>query len=160
MMRLGDVLLPGQVNLALEGTDKNDCVLRVIELLRGDSRVKDFDALVAAVMERSAPAIEENGCGICIAHGRTQGVSALVMAAGRLPEGIVSPETKNPISAPSVPSLGSAATRRGWRGCSRYLRLRNSSRYFPLERRNFSPFGPPSLTGSPSHHSLQANAVA
>lgn len=97
MMRLGDVLLPGQVNLALEGADKNDCVLRVAELLRGDPRVKDFDAFVAAVMERSAPAIEENGCGICIAHGRTQGVNALVMAAGRLPEGIYSQETKNPI---------------------------------------------------------------
>jgi len=97
MTRIGEVLLPGQVNLALEGTDKNDCVLRVLDLLRGDSRVKNFDALVATVMERSAPAIEENGCGICIAHGRTQGVNALVMAAGRLTEGIVTSETSSPI---------------------------------------------------------------
>ena len=108
MMRLGDVLLPGQVNLALEGSEKNDCVRRVAELLKGDARVSDFDVFVSAVMDRNAPAIEENGCGICIAHGRTQGVNSLVMAAGRLSEGIVSAETKSPIRLIFVAGIPSA----------------------------------------------------
>ena len=58
-------------------------VEEVLAKLEGDERVKDLARLREAVLQEAAPAISENGCGICIAHGRTESVTSLVMAAGR-----------------------------------------------------------------------------
>jgi mannitol/fructose-specific phosphotransferase system IIA component (Ntr-type) len=45
--------------------------------------VRDFAALKKAVELRDAPVVCENGSGLLIAHGRTESVSRLVLAAGR-----------------------------------------------------------------------------
>jgi len=58
----------------------------LLEQLRWDSRVTNFDAFAAAVVETGAPVLEEGGHGILIAHGRTDAVKTLTIAAGR-PEG-------------------------------------------------------------------------
>lgn len=76
-------LLAGSVDLALRTTDLPGCVRDVVGLLRGDDRVGDFDRLLDTIVARNAPLIEEDGCGILIAHGRTNAVNRLVLAVGR-----------------------------------------------------------------------------
>ncbi len=94
---IADVLDPEHVNLAVAAADKATAVDAVLAKLNGDPRVLDFDSLVRAVHERDAPAMSENGCGICIAHGRTDAAHSLVLAAGRLTQGFRSPGIKEPV---------------------------------------------------------------
>lgn len=88
MTPIGDILQPDHVNLALAAETQLEAVEEVLSKLNGDARVRDFAVLRDAVLVRNAPAIEENGCGICLAHGRTEAISSIVMAAGRSLGGI------------------------------------------------------------------------
>jgi PTS system fructose-specific IIC component len=97
MIPIGDILQPEHVNLSLTATDKAGAIDEVLAKLNGDTRVKDFAALRQVVVIRDAAAISENECGICIAHGRTESVSGLVMAAGRSAAGFVCPEIPDPV---------------------------------------------------------------
>jgi len=50
------------------------------------------------VLDRAAPAVStDDGYGIVIAHGRTNSVTSLVMAAGRSPNGFASPHIAAPV---------------------------------------------------------------
>jgi PTS system fructose-specific IIC component len=97
MIPIGDILQPEHVNLSLAATDKAGAIAEVLSRLNGDPRVRDFSKLQEAVTVRDAAAISENHCGICIAHGRTESVSGLVMAAGRSLEGVNCPEVPDPV---------------------------------------------------------------
>ena len=88
MISIRQILQPGQVNLFLSALTQPTAVEEVLGSLSGDVRVMDWDALRGAVIQRNAPAISSSPCGIVIAHGRTNAVNALVMAAGRSPEGL------------------------------------------------------------------------
>lgn len=96
MGSIADILEPDRVVLRVGATDKASAVREVMEALRGTPEVVDFDAFQHAVVERDAPAIAEDGCGICIAHGRCGGVRSLVMSAGRT-DGIITPEIVPPL---------------------------------------------------------------
>lgn len=116
MTTIGAVLQPEHVNLSLEATDKIGAINEVLAKLNGDARVGDFASLQAAVMERNAPAIVENGVGICIAHGRTDSVHSLVMAAGRSVGGFANDDVANPVKLVFVAGIPSAFS-------SEYLRI-------------------------------------
>ena len=88
MISISDILIPSHINLALVGRDQAAGIDEVLFKLNGDTRVRDWGALSHAVTERNAPALACNGCGICIAHARTDAVHSLVMAAGRSSEGL------------------------------------------------------------------------
>lgn len=90
-MTIDEILRPAAVTLSLRAGDKAAAIEEVLGQVRGDDRVANWERLRAAVIERDAPAIEQGGFGICIAHGRTDAVSSLVMAAGRSEAGIVFP---------------------------------------------------------------------
>jgi len=92
MTPISDILFPAQVNLALNSKDQDAGVREVLSKLNGDPRVRNWEELSQAVITRNVPALTANGCGICIAHGRTQAVGSLVMAAGISPAGLVSPD--------------------------------------------------------------------
>lgn len=96
MISIGEILNPAQVDLNLQAATKCEAIEKVLNLLRGDPRVQDWERLHAAVLKRNAPAIEQEGLGILIAHGRTNSLSGLVIAAGRLE----TPLTCDEISAP------------------------------------------------------------
>ncbi|MEO8206211.1 MAG: PTS sugar transporter subunit IIA [Chthoniobacterales bacterium] len=104
------------MNLALTATDKASAIHEVTGRLRGDARVTNWETFEKAVLERDAPAMLSCGYGICIAHGRTSGVSTLVMAAGRSEEGIVFPEIADPVRLVFVAGIPAALS-------SEYLRL-------------------------------------
>lgn len=97
MTPIADILQPAHVNLSLSAGDKNAAVAEVLSKLNGDPRVKDFSLLEKAVTARNAAAISENHCGICIAHGRTESVSSIVLAAGRSAAGFSCGEVADPV---------------------------------------------------------------
>ena len=97
MTPIGDILQPDHVNLSLSAAGKTDAVEEVLSKLNGDVRVKDFAAFRKSVIGRNAAAISESHCGICIAHGRTESVSGLVMAAGRSSAGFSCREVSDPV---------------------------------------------------------------
>ena len=116
MISIADILLPSRINLALVGKDQAAGIDEVLSKLNGDSRVRDWGALSQVVTERNAPAISCCGCGICIAHARTNAVSSLVMAAGRSTSGLVSPEVSEPVRLVFVAGIPAAFS-------SEYLRV-------------------------------------
>ncbi len=116
MIPISEILLPGLVNLALTADDQAGGVDQVLSKLNGDFRVQSWDKLVQVITERNAPALTCNACGICIAHGRTDAVSSLVMAAGRSTKGLVSPEIQEKVHLVFVAGIPSAFD-------SEYLRI-------------------------------------
>jgi len=83
-LHFSQVLHPEHIDLRLAADSQQDAVEVLLGMLREDQRVEDPEALAKAVLMRNAPALCENGIGLCIAHGRTNSLSSLVMAAGRL----------------------------------------------------------------------------
>jgi len=116
MIHFTNVLGVGQTDLSLEATTQAEAVEQLLQLLRGDERVLDPDKLEEAVRERNAPAIEENGTAICIAHGRTDCLRGVVMAAGRLKEGVPVAGAQSPLRLVFVAGIPSALS-------AEYLRL-------------------------------------
>lgn len=88
MITIGDILTPKQVVLELTATTRESAILEVAQLLRGDERVRDWNAFVGAIKTGSSCMANENGYGVCIPHARTNQVSTMVMAVGRTPKGI------------------------------------------------------------------------
>jgi mannitol/fructose-specific phosphotransferase system IIA component (Ntr-type) len=116
MTPIGDVLQPDHVTLALAARDPAGAVEEVIAKLDGDERVKNLSIQREAILKEAAPAISENGCGICIAHGRTESITSLVMAAGRSTEGVRYPGLADPVKLVFVAGIPNAFT-------SEYLRI-------------------------------------
>ncbi len=116
MTPIAEILHPGHVNLALTAGNKADAVQEVLAKLNGDVRVGDFTALGESVLSRNAPAIAESGCGICLAHGRTDSVASLVLAAGRSQEGFLCDDVAVPVKLVFVAGIPAAFN-------SEYLRI-------------------------------------
>lgn len=116
MTPIADVLQPDHVLLTLSAKDPSAAIEEVLATLEGDERVRDFAALREAVYTQPAPAIAENRIGICIAHGRTELVTSLVMSAGRSVQGIVFPRLSEPVKLVFVAGIPGAFT-------SEYLRI-------------------------------------
>lgn len=97
MISIREILEADHVNLAIASTTQAAAVEEVLAKLNGDDRVTDWPTLHAAVVERAAPALDAGSAGICIAHGRTNAVSGLVMAVGRSASGVKSPQISKPV---------------------------------------------------------------
>jgi len=87
-MQLEDILKPNDVHLALASSDCTTAVEEVLAQLNGDERVGDWEALRNAVTGHDPAILTSEDCGICIAHGRTQALSGLVVAVGRSEKGL------------------------------------------------------------------------
>ena len=111
MIPISEILTPLHINLALASRDQAGGVDEVLSKLNGDPRVQDWEGLVRAITDRKAPAIPCGDCGICIAHGRTNAVNSLVMAAGRSADGLFSPEVKQPVRLIFVAGIPAALIR-------------------------------------------------
>lgn len=116
MTPIGDILQPEHVNLSLSAGNGDAAVAEVLSRLNGDPRVKDFAAFEKAVTVRNAAAISENHCGICIAHGRTESVTGVVLAAGRSDPGFSCREVADPVRLVFVAGIPAAFN-------SEYLRI-------------------------------------
>ncbi len=88
MISIPSVLQSSHIDLSISAADPASAVTSLLELLRGDHRVLKWDDFNQSVLGRDASPIASNDCGILIAHGRTNSVASLVMAAGISPAGI------------------------------------------------------------------------
>ena len=116
MISIRQILQPGHVNLALSSSETGTAVGEVLASLSGDIRILQWNALKDAILQRNAPAIDAAGCGIIIAHGRTDAVGSLVMAVGRSNEGFPSNDTQKNVRLVFVAGIPSALN-------SEYLRV-------------------------------------
>lgn len=108
MTSIGEILQPEHVNLALAAKTKPEAINEVLAQLNGDPRIKDWEALRAVVLQRNAPSVAAGDVGICIAHGRTEAVHALVLAAGRFVEGVACCEITEPVKLVFVAGIPAA----------------------------------------------------
>ncbi len=96
MISIPSVLHPSHINLSLSAPNPTSAVTALLDVLRGDPRILKWDDFRQSVLGRDASPISSNNCGILIAHGRTNSVGSLVMAAGISPEGIPSASSDCP----------------------------------------------------------------
>lgn len=108
MIPISDILAAPHVNLALASHQQEEGISEVLSKLNGDPRVVDWNNLTAAITSRNAPAISCGPCGLVIAHGRTDAVSSLLMAAGRSTPGLASPDIKEKVRLVFVAGIPAA----------------------------------------------------
>lgn len=82
MIRLRDTLRPENVQLAIDAPSREEAVHRVAELLRSDTRVKDWQEFYRAL--KGGAGKTDLGSGLALPHTRTAAVNDMVMAFGRL----------------------------------------------------------------------------
>jgi PTS system nitrogen regulatory IIA component len=95
---IADILAPNRVGLDLAAQNHGDAIEKVIALLRGESRVLDWEELHDQLI-KSIPCLaeEETEFGICIPHARTDAVTGMVMSAGRFQTAVSFPRCARPI---------------------------------------------------------------
>lgn len=91
-MHLANILKIDDVQLALGASTRSSGIDEVLAKLNGDARVTDWESLRKTVLGHDAALLESSGIGICIAHGRSQGLKSLVVAAGRSDQGLSAPD--------------------------------------------------------------------
>lgn len=84
MPPLAHDLPPHRIQLGVRAACLEEAVGRALESLRGAPGVRDFAAMAAAVTARPAAVAGEEGHQIAIAHGRTECVDRLLLAAVRV----------------------------------------------------------------------------
>lgn len=82
-MRLTEILKPENVKLPLVADEKEAAIGELINLLTDNGELGDPDRVRKAVLEREATRTTGIGDGLAIPHGKTDGVTHLVMALGR-----------------------------------------------------------------------------
>jgi PTS system nitrogen regulatory IIA component len=83
MHMLSELLPPHRVQLGLGADEAVEAVAVVLESLRGEPAVNDFAALGAVIAQRAAAEVDCGAARLLVAHGRTEAVQSLVLAAGR-----------------------------------------------------------------------------
>jgi mannitol/fructose-specific phosphotransferase system IIA component (Ntr-type) len=98
MTTITDLLKSENVRLNLEAVDSIDALTQVAVLLRDDPVVVDWEKLFGT-FRVATPCINSPGSefGICLAHARTSAVTAMIMSAGRSPNGVVFPACLHPV---------------------------------------------------------------
>lgn len=82
-MRLTEILKPSNIKVPLEAKVKTEAIAELIEVLAASGDVKDPKKVLEAVLERETTRTTGIGNGLAIPHGKTNGVSDLVMAIGK-----------------------------------------------------------------------------
>jgi mannitol/fructose-specific phosphotransferase system IIA component (Ntr-type) len=95
MIRIREALLPDHILLNLNAQSRDEAVQQLVESLRSDTRVTDWQEFLRALRKRDAAGKVKLGYGLAIPHARTSAVTKMVMAFGRLKEPVQ--ETDGPI---------------------------------------------------------------
>ena len=84
MIRIKEILFPENVVLGLEAKTREEAVHAVAKTLRGDDRIKDWSVFYKTLSESDRSAQTNCRLALTIPHSRTDSVTAMVMAFGRL----------------------------------------------------------------------------
>ena len=87
-MKICEILQVSKIIPSLHGKEKNDVVNELVDLFKNDERVKDLDEMRSAVHEREKIMSTGVGKGFAIPHAKTNSVTEIVAAFGKLDEPI------------------------------------------------------------------------
>jgi fructose-specific phosphotransferase system IIA component len=79
---LTELLSPERIRVPLQALDKETLLDELIAILNGNDQVEDLRAVSRAVRDREEVLSTGIGNGVAIPHGKSPGVSSLVLAAG------------------------------------------------------------------------------
>ena len=88
MNRIREILLPEQILLDVKATTQEEAVQTVASSLKGDNRIIDWPRFLSTLGECERSGKINIGFGLTIPHSRTNSVTEMVMAFGRLAEPI------------------------------------------------------------------------
>jgi mannitol/fructose-specific phosphotransferase system IIA component (Ntr-type) len=88
MIRIREILLPKQILLNVEATTREEAIAVVSDSLKGDNRILDWPGFTHCLGECERSGKVNIGLGLTIPHGRTDSVTSMVMAFGRLAQPI------------------------------------------------------------------------
>ena len=88
MNRIREILLPKQILLNVKGTTREEAIKAVTDSLQGDNRIINWPDFVESLSECERSSKVNVGLGVTIPHGRTDSVTSMVMAFGRLAQPI------------------------------------------------------------------------
>ena len=87
-MRISDHISEKMICLALENTTKDGVIRELAELLKDSEDVTDFDVFLKDVFEREKLSATGIGNEIAIPHARTGAVDNIIIAFGRVSQGV------------------------------------------------------------------------
>lgn len=82
-MKLSELLKEELIIPELKSDDKEDVINELVDLFKGDSRVKDLEAIRKAVLEREKIMSTGVGKNFAIPHGKTEAVDEIICAFGK-----------------------------------------------------------------------------
>lgn len=88
MNRIRETLLPKQILLDVKATTREEAIKEVTDSLHGDNRIIDWPGFVETLAECARSQKVNIGLGLTIPHNRTDTVTSMVMAFGRLAQPI------------------------------------------------------------------------
>jgi fructose PTS system EIIA component len=88
MIRIREILLPKQILLNVKATTREEAITQVSDSLKGDNRIIDWPGFTQCLGECERSGKVNIGLGLTIPHGRTDSVTSMVMAFGRLAQPI------------------------------------------------------------------------
>ena len=84
MIRIREILLPENVLLDLPAVSREEGIRKVAESLKADTRIVDWEQFYRDILERDECAKVNLQFGVTLPHTRTDAVTRMVMAFGRL----------------------------------------------------------------------------
>jgi fructose PTS system EIIA component len=88
MNRIRETLLPKQILLDVKATTREEAIKEVTDSLQGDNRIIDWPGFLETLAECARSQKVNIGLGLTIPHNRTDTVTSMVMAFGRLAQPI------------------------------------------------------------------------
>jgi mannitol/fructose-specific phosphotransferase system IIA component (Ntr-type) len=88
MIRIREILLSKQILLSVKATAREEAITMVSDSLKGDNRIIDWPGFTHCLGECERSGKVNIGLGLTIPHGRTDSVTSMVMAFGRLAQPI------------------------------------------------------------------------
>lgn len=82
-MNLLDIITPECVKAPLDATDKRGAIDELVDLLATHDRISQADVLKEAVWTREQTRTTGIGHGLAIPHGKSEGLTEIVMAIGK-----------------------------------------------------------------------------
>src|SRR5258708_26391507 len=88
MNRIREMLWPKQILLNVKAATREEAIKIVIDSLKGDNRIIDWPRFETTLSECQRSSKINIGLGLTIPHNRTNSVTSMVMAFGRLAQPI------------------------------------------------------------------------
>jgi fructose-specific phosphotransferase system IIA component len=87
-MKICELMREDFIRLDISATTKMEAIHQVAELVRGHEFLENFDAFCGAIEEREQKGSTSLGFGVALPHARTDQVKNMLIAVGRLVEGV------------------------------------------------------------------------